>query len=68
MSIAKMQLCKLFFVLAFAVKHLVFPLVRLRLGEVNCLSNLNFHNYNNDRKRPNCKLFFLQHDFYVVMC
>ena len=60
MSIAKCELGKLFFVLAFAVKHLVLPLVRLRLGEENCLSNLNFHNYIVQEKRQKHKKKMMQ--------
>jgi len=42
-------------VLTLAIKYLVFPLVRLRLGQVNCLPHFNFHIYNINQNEANCK-------------
>ena len=60
MSMTKCRSVELFFVLTLAVKHLVLPLVRLRLGEVNCLSNLNFHTYIVQEKRQKHKKKMMQ--------
>ena len=66
MSIAKLQLCKVFFVLCLAWQNLVPPLHWARLWHDYCLSNLNFHIYNIAHKATKVKFFFNKYSTIFV--